>query len=76
MALSGSICAYCMKSNAERLDYERRGLAWDIHEHLQRHKRQCETNHFDISDGEVCHRCGQIIKRDELGREINAPEAA
>jgi hypothetical protein len=34
----------------------------------------CKINHFDIPDSETCPRCGKIVKRNELGREIDAPE--
>ena len=31
-------------------------------------------NHFDIEGGEQCPRCGKIVLRDQMGREINPPE--
>lgn len=34
----------------------------------------CAKNHFNIETGAQCPRCGKIIQRDGLGREIDAPE--
>lgn len=33
----------------------------------------CATNHFDIAEG-TCPRCGKVVQRDHLGREIDAPK--
>ncbi len=33
----------------------------------------CKTNHFDVQAG-ACPRCGKLILRDDLGREIDPPE--
>lgn len=37
-------------------------------------KVPCTTNHFDIAGGNVCRRCGKLVRRDDLGREIDPPE--
>jgi hypothetical protein len=35
----------------------------------------CDTNHFDVPNGQACPRCGKVIKR-ETGHEIDPPEIA
>lgn len=35
----------------------------------------CKINHLDVPTGDACPRCGKIVLRNELGREINPPES-
>lgn len=44
----GPICPLCMSANAERLDYNERGLTWDLHEHMQRHARRTSELHQEL----------------------------
>ena len=49
-------------------------LRGDCLERIKATKIVCTKNHFDVADGETCKRCGEVIRRDRMGREENRPE--